>query len=61
MNQRNCIKCCVKSEIECAATLVMLSMAFKKSTMSRTQVQLWYYRFKKFLEDVNDDAMTFAH
>ena len=34
----------------------MLSVAFGESTMSRTQVQLWYNRFKKGREDVNDDA-----
>ena len=31
-------------------------MAFGESTMSRTQVQLWYNRFKKGREDVNDNA-----
>ena len=31
-------------------------MAFGKSTMSRTQVQLWCNRFKEDQEDVNDDA-----
>ena len=31
-------------------------MAFGKSTMSRTQVQLWYNRFKEGREDVNNDA-----
>ena len=34
----------------------MLTVAFGKSTMSRTQVQLWYNRFKKDQEDDNDDA-----
>ena len=31
-------------------------MAFGESTKSRTQVQLWYSRFKEGREDVNDDA-----
>ena len=31
-------------------------MAFGESTMSRTQVQLWYNRFKAGREDGNDDA-----
>ena len=30
--------------------------AFGESTMSRTQVQLWYNRLKENWEDVNDDA-----
>ena len=35
---------------------VCLIFAFGESTLSRTQVQLWYNRFKKRREDVNDDA-----
>ena len=34
----------------------MSTMAFGESTRSRTQVQLWYKRFKEGREDVNDDA-----
>ena len=34
----------------------MLTVALGKSTMNRTQVQLWYNRFKAGREDVNDDA-----
>ena len=34
----------------------MLTLAFGESTMSRTQVQLWYNRFKEGREDVNDDS-----
>ena len=34
----------------------MLTVEFGESTMSRTQVQLWYKRFKKGQENVNDDA-----
>ena len=33
-------------------------MAFGKSTMSRTQVQLWYNRFQKGRDDINDDACS---
>ena len=53
---RNCIKFCIKTEIKCAKTFEMLTVAFGESTMSRTQVQLWYNRFKEGREDVNDDA-----
>ena len=31
-------------------------MAFRESTKSRTQVQLWHNRFKESRENVNDDA-----
>ena len=34
----------------------MLTMMFGVSTMSRTQVQLWYNRFKEDRVEVNDDA-----
>ena len=51
MDQRNCIKFCIKNEIKCSKTIV-----YVESTMSRPQVQLWYNRFKKDREDVNDDA-----
>ena len=36
----------------------MLTVEYGKSTMSRTQVQLRYNRFKEDREDVNDDAYT---
>ena len=36
--------------------LNMLTVPFRMSTKSRTQVQLWYKRFKEDREDVNDDA-----
>ena len=45
------IKGTVKNYIKCAKTF-----AFGESTISRTQVQLWYNRFKEGREDVNDDA-----
>ena len=44
----------VKNEIKCAGTQKILTVAFGESTMSRTQVQLWYNRFKEGWEDVND-------
>ena len=34
----------------------MFNMAFGESTMSRTQFQLWYNRFKEGREDVNNNA-----
>ena len=56
MDQRNCIKFGVKNEIKCAKTFEILTVAFGESTMSRTQVHLWYNRFKKDREDVNGNA-----
>ena len=40
IHQRNCIKFCVKTEIKCANTFEMLTVASGESTMSRKQVQL---------------------
>ena len=45
-NEEN-TKFCVKNEITCARRFKMLTVAFDESTMSRTQVQLWYMRFKE--------------
>ena len=56
MEQRNYIQFSVKNDIKCARTFEMLTVAFGETTMSRTQVQLWYNRFKEGREDVNDDA-----
>ena len=56
MDQRNYIKFCVKNEIKCKRTFEILTLAFGESTMSRTQVQLWYNRFTEGQEVANDDA-----
>ena len=56
MDQRNCNKFCIQNETICARTFEMLCLTFGESTMSRTQVQLWYNQFKEDQEDVNDDA-----
>ena len=37
-------------------TFEMFTATFDGSTMSRTQVQLWYSRFKEGRENDNDDA-----
>ena len=50
MDQKDYIKFCVKNEIKCARTLEILTVA------NRTQVELWYKRFKEGREDVNDDV-----
>ena len=36
----------------------MLTTAFGKTTMSITQVYLWYNRFKKGREDINGNARS---
>ena len=55
MNERNCIKFCLKNETKCVMTFEILTVAFGEFTMSRTPVQLWYNRFKEDRKDINDD------
>ena len=43
-------------EIKCAMAFEILTVALGESTMSRTQVQLSYNRFKEGREDSNEDA-----
>ena len=56
MDQRNCIKFCIKTEKNCARTFDILTVVFGNSTMSRTQVQLWYNQFREDFEYFNNDA-----
>ena len=56
MDQRNCVKFCVKNQIKCAKIFEMMTVAFGWSTMGRTQVQLGYNQFKEGREDINDDG-----
>ena len=39
----------------CKCAFVMLSVGFRESTKSKTQVQLWYNRFKEGREDFDED------
>ena len=55
MEQRICIKFCVKNEIKCSKALEMLNVAFGESAMSKPRVYEWYKRFKEGREDVGDD------
>ena len=57
-NGLNCIKFSVKNEIKCAMTCEMLTVVFDKSTMSRSQVQLRYDRFKGGQKYVQCDVCT---
>ena len=49
---------CVKNEIKYARTFKILTVAFGEPSMSRTQAELWYNRFKEGREDVNNDARS---
>ena len=56
MDQRICIKFCVKNKIKCSNVLEMLTVAFGESTLSKKNVYKWYKLFTEGREDVNDDA-----
>ncbi|UYV69011.1 hypothetical protein LAZ67_6002010 [Cordylochernes scorpioides] len=55
MDQRTCIKFCVKNEIKCADAFRMLTVAFGEATLDRSNVYRWYKMFSEGREDVNDE------
>ncbi|UYV78187.1 hypothetical protein LAZ67_16000409 [Cordylochernes scorpioides] len=55
MEQRTCIKFCVKNEIKCADAFRMLTVAYGESTLDRSNVYRWYKMFSEGREDVNDE------
>ena len=56
MDQRICIKLCVKNGIKCSKTLEMLKVAYGECTVSQKSVYKWYKLFIEDREEVNDDA-----
>ncbi|UYV61379.1 OXSM [Cordylochernes scorpioides] len=55
MDQRTCIKFCVKNEIKCADAFRMLTVAYGEATLDRSNVYRWYKMFSEVREDVNDE------
>ena len=55
MDQRICIKFCVKNEIKCIKVYEMLTKAYGESAMRKTRVYKWYKRFQDGREDVEDE------
>ncbi|UYV79141.1 hypothetical protein LAZ67_17001224 [Cordylochernes scorpioides] len=55
MDQRTCIKFCVKNEIKCADAFRMLTVAYGEATLDRSNVYWWYKMFSEGREDVNDE------
>ncbi|UYV60110.1 hypothetical protein LAZ67_1000019 [Cordylochernes scorpioides] len=55
MDQRTCIKFCVKNEIKCADAFRMLTVAYGEATLDRRNVYRWYKMFSEGREDVNDE------
>ncbi|UYV60623.1 hypothetical protein LAZ67_1001697 [Cordylochernes scorpioides] len=55
MDQRTCIKFCVKNEIKCADAFRMLTVAYREATLDRSNVYRWYKMFSEGREDVNNE------
>ncbi|UYV71406.1 hypothetical protein LAZ67_8003024 [Cordylochernes scorpioides] len=55
MDQRTCIKFCVKNEIKCADAFRMLTVAYGEATLDRSNVYRWYKMFSEGREDENDE------
>ncbi|KAG5344387.1 SETMR methyltransferase, partial [Acromyrmex heyeri] len=55
MDQRICIKFCVKNKIKCANAFRMLTVAYGEATLDRSNVYRWYKMFSEGREDVNDE------
>ncbi|UYV73733.1 hypothetical protein LAZ67_11000634 [Cordylochernes scorpioides] len=55
MDQRTCIKFCVKNEIKCADAFRMLTVTYGEATLDRSNVYRWYKMFSEGRKDVNDE------
>ncbi|KAG6461014.1 hypothetical protein O3G_MSEX012380 [Manduca sexta] len=55
MEQRTCIKFCVKNDIKCADAFRMLTVAYGEATLDKSNVYRWYKMFSESREDVNDE------
>ncbi|KYN29556.1 hypothetical protein ALC57_00995 [Trachymyrmex cornetzi] len=54
MEQRICIKFCVKNKIKCADAFRTLTVAYGEATLDRSNVYRWYKMFSEGREDVNE-------
>ncbi|KAG5341362.1 GVQW3 protein, partial [Acromyrmex heyeri] len=55
VDQKMCIKFCVKNKIKCADAFRMLTVAYGEATLDRSNVYRWYKMFSEGREDVNDE------
>jgi len=58
LQQRICIKFCVKNGFNGVKTLEMLGNCFGSDTLKKTAVYEWHERFKSGRESVEDDERS---
>lgn len=58
IEQRICIKFCLKNEISCADALKMLQKCYGDETISKSSVYNWYKDFKNGREAVEDEPRS---
>lgn len=58
IEQRICIKCCLKNGIKCVDTLEMLRNCYGDETMSKKNVYKWYQHFSEGREAVEDEPRS---
>lgn len=57
LQQRTCIKFCVKNGFNGARTLEMLEKCFGNDSLKKTVVYQWHERFKSGRESIEDDEV----
>ena len=55
MDQRICIKFCMKNKIKSTDVFRMLTVTYGEATLERSNVYRWYKMFSEGGEDVNDE------
>ncbi|RVE51275.1 hypothetical protein evm_004079 [Chilo suppressalis] len=58
MDQRICIKFCVKNNLKCADAFRMLTVAYGEATLDKSNVYRWYKMFSEGREDVSDEERS---
>ena len=58
LQQRVCIKFCVKNGLNGAQTLEMLEKCFGNDALTRSNVFHWHVRFRSGCESVEDDERS---